>query len=66
MEGAVMTFNGSLPGVLLAIFSTIVFFAVIAFVIIFIIKAVKYFIRQEKILLEISAKIDRLEVLNHL
>jgi len=38
---------------------TLIYFAIIAFVIIFIVKSVKYFKRQELLLREISSKLDR-------
>jgi hypothetical protein len=44
----------------IGVLSLLVYLAIIAFVIIFIVKSVKYFKRQETTLKEISAKLDKL------
>jgi hypothetical protein len=44
----------------------LIYLAITAFIIVFIVKSVKYFKRQEILLREISAKLDKLDKLDKL
>jgi TM2 domain-containing membrane protein YozV len=58
-----MTFGfdgGSIAAVIFSIIITLIYFAIIAFIVVFIVKAVKYFVRQEKLLKEIDNKLSQI------